>query len=82
MGALSPGIRAAIETHGTVALSDLKAFTDRVLDDLWRAIELELDCLPAGWDVHDHERAYHERFVAERTRLSWAAPPNASASSR
>ena len=66
---LSQPVQEAVEKHGTVALSGMEALAERILDDLWRAIEPELERPAESLDAHQRERAYHERFVADRTRL-------------
>jgi WD40 repeat protein len=65
----SASVRQVILDRGTVELSGLETLGDRILEDLWTAIEKEL-ARPAGvLDQHQRERAYHERFVIDRTRL-------------
>lgn len=61
-------VRQAIEQHGTVALTEMDALAERVLDDLWRAIEPELE-RPAALDAHQRERAYHDRCVTRHTEF-------------
>jgi WD40 repeat protein len=66
---LGGALRQAVEAHGTAALSGMEALGQQVLEDLWAAIEAELARPVERVDAHEQERAYHERFVAERTRL-------------
>lgn len=65
---VSAHLRQAIERHGTVALTEMDALAERVLDDLWKAIEPELE-RPATLDAHQRERAYHDRFVTRHTEF-------------
>ena len=62
-------VREAVLRWGTVALSGLEALGDRICEDLWAAIEKELERPVEVLDGHQRERAYHERFVLDRTRL-------------
>jgi WD40 repeat protein len=52
-----------------VALEGLEPWGAQVLEDLWAAIERQLDAAPPELDAHGRERAYHERFLSERTDL-------------
>ncbi len=61
--------RELILERGTVALSGLETLGNQILEDLWTAIEKELERPAASLDDHQRERAYHERFVIDRTRL-------------
>ncbi|MBI3272991.1 MAG: DUF4062 domain-containing protein [Planctomycetes bacterium] len=67
---LSTTTRAAVETHGTPALTGMEELGRLILDDLWATIEQELGAAASTppLDDHERERAYHERFLAERTR--------------
>ena len=67
--ALSEPLRQAVEEHGTVALSGMEELGQQVLEDLWAAIERELERPSAHLDAHQQERAFHERFVKDRTRI-------------
>lgn len=62
-------LREAIIERGTVALSGLESLGAMIREDLWSAIEKELERPVEVLDDHERERAYHERFVAYRTRL-------------
>lgn len=66
---LSDPVRSAIEAHGTVALDGMEALGQRIVDELWPAIEAELERPIEVLNAHQRERAYHERFVIDRTRL-------------
>ena len=66
---LSTPARELILERGTVALSGLETLGDQILEDLWTAIEKELERPVEVLDDHQRERAYHERFVVDRTRL-------------
>ncbi|HEX6864233.1 MAG TPA: AAA family ATPase, partial [Thermoanaerobaculia bacterium] len=66
---LSDAVRRAFVAHGTVSLAGMEDLGQRILDDLWPAIEAELERPVDALDAHQRERAYHERFVAGRTRL-------------
>ncbi|HKH48743.1 MAG TPA: AAA family ATPase [Thermoanaerobaculia bacterium] len=66
---LSEPVRGAIEAHGTVALEGMDALGQQILDDLWLAIEEELERPAEVLDAHQRERAYHERFIIDRMRL-------------
>jgi len=57
---LSENVRAMVETRGTVALRGIAELGQQVTEDLWAAIEAELE--KSG-------KTYHERFLIERTRL-------------
>jgi hypothetical protein len=65
----SAPVREAILRYGTVALSGLEALGDQIREDLWATIEKELERPVEVLDEHQRERAYHERFVVDRTRL-------------
>jgi len=65
----SAPVREAILERGKVALSGLEALGDQIREDLWAAIEKELERPAVVLDDHQRERAYHERFVVDRTRL-------------
>ena len=65
----SARVRQVILERGTVALSGLETLGDQILEDLWTAIEKELERPGEVLDRHQRERAYHERFVIDRTRL-------------
>jgi WD40 repeat protein len=52
-----------------VELSGLETLGDQILEDLWTAIEKELERPVEVLDGHQREQAYHERFVVDRTRL-------------
>lgn len=66
---LSDAARELLARHGTVAMTGMDVFGKQVLEDLWAAIEDEL-VKPAEYiDNHQRERAFHERFIADRTRL-------------
>ncbi|HVR30787.1 MAG TPA: NACHT domain-containing protein [Thermoanaerobaculia bacterium] len=69
--ALSIALREAVEVCGTIALdkAGLEVLGRQVLEDLWTAIEAELEAPGERLDDHQRERAYHERFVMDRTRL-------------
>jgi WD40 repeat protein len=60
---VSPQLGAALEQHGTVALTGMDAFAARVTEDLWRVMEPQL-ARPVRLDAHQRERAYHDRFVS------------------
>jgi WD40 repeat protein len=62
-------VREAILRRGTVALSGLETLGNQILEDLWTVIEKELERPVEVLDGHQRERAYHERFVIDRTRL-------------
>jgi telomerase protein component 1 len=59
----------AITAHGMVALDGMDALGQQILDDLWPAIEAELEWPAEAVDAHQRERSYHERFAVDRTRL-------------
>jgi WD40 repeat protein len=65
----SAPVRQVILDRGTVELSGLETLGDQILEDLWTAIEKELERPGEVLDRHQRERAYHERFVIDRTRL-------------
>jgi len=61
--------RQAIQSHGTVALTGMEELGRLIVEDLWGAIETFFERHEEPTDAHGRERAYHERFLAERTRL-------------
>ena len=65
---LSRLAQKAIETQGTIALTGMEQLGQTIIDDLWHGIEtfLSSEKLPA---YHTTDRAYHDRFLADRTRL-------------
>ena len=65
----SAPVREVILQRGTVALSGLETLGNQILEDLWEAIGKELERPVEVLDGHQRERAYHEHFVIDRTRL-------------
>ncbi len=65
---LSPSTREAIESHGTIALKGMEELGQTIVADLWKGIEtfLASEELPESFVT---DRAYHDRFLADRTRL-------------
>ncbi len=70
---LSPQVRQIVDEYGTVGLEDMDTLGQLILDDLWKAIETELNEQEqrpeAELDQHQRERAWHRRFLEDRTRL-------------
>ena len=70
---LSLSVRQQVDEHGTIALTGMEELGRQILEDLWLVIERELQSTKTyaerSGDVHQRERAAHERFLAERTRL-------------
>jgi energy-coupling factor transporter ATP-binding protein EcfA2 len=66
---LSDAVQVAVKEHGTIALNGMEELGQRIIDDLWAAIESELEESGEPSDTLIHERPYHERFLTERTRL-------------
>jgi WD40 repeat protein len=66
---LGPQLQAALDAHGTLALHGMRELGERILADVWPAIEAELDRPVEQQDPHQRERAYHKRFVRDRSRL-------------
>ena len=66
---LSDGTRAAVKTHGTVALTGMEELGQKIIQDIWSAIESEREGSMEPLDAHSQERTYHERFIVERTRF-------------
>ena len=64
----SPALRLALDNHGTVALDDMEALGTMLLEDLWKAIEVELDRPPEIQDPLEHERRGHDLFIRTRAR--------------
>lgn len=67
--ALSEPVRRLVERHGTVALTGMEELGKQVLEDLWAVVDAELAGQAPTLDRHERERAHHERFIAERTRV-------------
>ncbi|HEV8486398.1 MAG TPA: DUF4062 domain-containing protein [Blastocatellia bacterium] len=68
---LSEPARQAIESRGTVALTGMEELGQRIVEDLWNSIQPLLSQEPRqdARREEDTERAYHDRFLADRTRL-------------
>src|SRR5205823_5899454 len=67
---LGEEVKDVLNQQGTVALTGMEDLGNLVLDDLWKAIEAELEESKAvSLDDHGRERAFHERFVRDRSRL-------------
>ena len=67
---LSMPVKEVVERHGTVALSGIEELGEQILSDLWAAIQSEVGSHEAKLeDAHARERAYHERFIHQRTQL-------------
>ena len=60
----------AIESDGTIALTGMEELGQAIIEDLWNGIETYLtsEKLQAGPE-DTTDRAYHDRFLADRTRL-------------
>jgi WD40 repeat protein len=65
---LSSGSQQRIEAMAAIALEGIDSFGTLVLDDLWSAIERQLDPVAATVDRHAEERHSHARFVARSTQ--------------
>ena len=66
---LGDKVRKNIRSKGTVAMSGMEELGNLILNDLWGAIEKELEQSSEPQDAHSQERAYHDRFITERTKL-------------
>jgi WD40 repeat protein len=68
---LSEPARNAIQRRGTVALTGMEQLGQRILEDLWHSIETLISNEPRQdpRGEEETERAYHVRFLADRTRL-------------
>src|SRR5262249_14515444 len=66
---LSPAVRAALDAHGTVALTRLDDLGQQILSDLWPAVESELEERRDQTDTYSRARNDHERFLTTRTQL-------------
>lgn len=66
---LGEKVREIIRSKGTVALTGMEELGNLILRDLWDAIEKEIEQSSEPLDAHSQERAYHDRFITERTKL-------------
>jgi hypothetical protein len=66
---LGDKVREIIRSKGTVALTGMEELGNLILKDLWDAIEKEIEQSSEPLDAHSQERAYHDRFINERTKL-------------
>lgn len=66
---LSPGQQAVVDRYGLVYLGGLEDFGQRVLHDLWSAIEMEFPQHELDISALEQEKSAHDLFLRQRTHL-------------